>query len=479
MAEGKLNPREQARLEEKKKSRKTRNRFILIGVAILLMVALVLFVNSRLFLDGLAAVKVGDTKYTVADVNYEYQKSYMQFTQTYSSYLSMFLDTSKPLSEQECVFNSDGGTWDDYFKDMAESTLVENTGLLSAAKTAGYELTDEDREEIDSIISNYAMYGTYYGYPDVDGYLAASFGAGNNEKTVRRHMESEMIIQRYLSELYDGFEYTDAQKDAYYAEHADSMDKVNCLYSFITDDDAQEKADAVLEGMEDGSEDAFRASVLKVLEKEATSTSYSVTSFKSQYGDSVDEEKIVPGTYFTHKTDSGVYVLYITGLDDNQYHTVSVRHILVKAEDSDGDGAYSDAEKEAAYNKLKLIEVEWMAGEATEESFAALAQAKSEDDGSKDNGGLYEGIYKGQMVSEFNDFCFADHKKGDTGVVYGESTSYAGYHLIYFIGADGELYSRVMADQEMRSEDYNKAYSEAIEGLTAERTAMWRYVMKG
>ena len=70
MAEGRLNPREQARLEEQKKNRKLRSRYILIGVAILLMVVLVLFVNSKLFTDGLPALKAGDDKFSVADVNY-------------------------------------------------------------------------------------------------------------------------------------------------------------------------------------------------------------------------------------------------------------------------------------------------------------------------------------------------------------------------------------------------------------------------
>lgn len=49
MAEMNMNPREKARLEEEKKNRKTRNKFILVGVIVVLMIALVIFVNSRLF----------------------------------------------------------------------------------------------------------------------------------------------------------------------------------------------------------------------------------------------------------------------------------------------------------------------------------------------------------------------------------------------------------------------------------------------
>ena len=71
----------------------------------------------------------------------------------------------------------------------------------------------------------------------------------------------------------------------------------------------------------------------------------------------------------------------------------------------------------------------------TEENFIELVEQYSEDPGSNTNGGLYEGVYKGQMVEEFNDFCFDESRKpGDTGIVYGESSSYAGYHVMYFVG---------------------------------------------
>ena len=91
--------------EENKKNRKSRARYIGVGIGLLLMVALVVFVNSSLFTDGLAALKVGDVGYTVADVNYEYQKNYMQLSQYFSSYF----DSSKPLKDQDCPFLSDGG----------------------------------------------------------------------------------------------------------------------------------------------------------------------------------------------------------------------------------------------------------------------------------------------------------------------------------------------------------------------------------
>ena len=100
----------------------------------------------------------------------------------------------------------------------------------------------------------------------------------------------------------------------------------------------------------------------------------------------------------------------------------------------------------------EAILAEFMAGDKSEESFAALAEAHSEDEGSYLNGGLYENIAKGQMVEEFDAFCFEGHKKGDTAIVYGESSAYAGYHVMYFVG-EGQQYSDYIAESELLTAD--------------------------
>ena len=118
--------------------------------------------------------------------------------------------------------------------------------------------------------------------------------------------------------------------------------------------------------------------------------------------------------------------------------TIAVRHILTKAE-ADESGSFTDEAKEAAKAKAEEIYNEWLAGDATEESFAALAEQYSEDSGSNTNGGLYDSVTQGQMVPEFDAFCFAeDRLPGDTGIVYGENGAYAGYHVMYFVG-EGNL----------------------------------------
>ena len=116
--------------------------------------------------------------------------------------------------------------------------------------------------------------------------------------------------------------------------------------------------------------------------------------------------------------------------------SVNVRHILIYPEGADGSNIFTEefseeawAAGEAAANAL--LE-EFLAGEATEEAFAALANEHSQDPGSNTNGGLYEGVTEGEMVAAFNDWCFDPARQvGDTGVV---RTEY-GYHVMYFCGS--------------------------------------------
>ena len=112
---------------------------------------------------------------------------------------------------------------------------------------------------------------------------------------------------------------------------------------------------------------------------------------------------------------------------------VNVRHILIMPEGATSDTIRTEEFPEEAWaaseQRAKDVLEMWKTGEMTEGSFAALAREHSEDDGSKANGGLYEDVSEGQMVAEFNDWCFdAGRQPGDFDIV---KTDF-GYHIMYF-----------------------------------------------
>ena len=130
--------------------------------------------------------------------------------------------------------------------------------------------------------------------------------------------------------------------------------------------------------------------------------------------------------------------------------------------------------------KAEQILKDWKSGDATEDSFSELAKTYSDDTGSNTNGGLYEAVKEGQMVTNFNDWCFdASRKAGDTGIVESDY----GYHIIYFIGDDAEEWhvdikdtitsnklndymSNLTADLEVKDSRHHVAYLHETEAAT-------------
>ena len=140
--------------------------------------------------------------------------------------------------------------------------------------------------------------------------------------------------------------------------------------------------------------------------------------------------------------DPNSYVVVFHSCGRQEYSSVDVRHILFRVDASslDKDAETYDADlqalKDEAKAKAEDALAQWQANGGTEDAFAALANELSDDGGSNTNGGLYTEILQGQMVTEFNDWCFdASRKAGDTGIVYNDG-SYIGYHVMYFVGED-------------------------------------------
>ncbi len=137
------------------------------------------------------------------------------------------------------------------------------------------------------------------------------------------------------------------------------------------------------------------------------------------------------------------------GIKKDGTYTIDVRHILVmldnivaemekeqgatKEEDKGEDG-YTQAQWQACLEAAQKIYDEWLAGDRTEEHFGELANQYSDDnDGEVTDGGIYTFVSEGDMVEDFNSWCFEEGRKpGDTDIV---KTKF-GYHVMYFVGSE-------------------------------------------
>ena len=143
--------------------------------------------------------------------------------------------------------------------------------------------------------------------------------------------------------------------------------------------------------------------------------------------------------------------------------------------EADENGEYSEEVLLATRVKAEELLKQWEQ-DPTEENFAALANENSEDSGSNTNGGLYEQVTKFTMVPGVNSFLFEEgHSAGDTGVVLGESSSYTGYHVMYYVG-ENRRNADILAEDMKRDEDYDAKYEELSAPYTIKEGLGMRFV---
>ncbi len=451
-------------------------KFTSITAAIVLVVALAGMIvyttinstnrNNGTYLKNDIAVESANYKINNAQQMYFFQNYYSSFLQNNADYLSYYgLDQEKSLKEQTCPYTGEDGksmSWYDYFMDGTTAQVEQTLVLAEAAKEAGVTLSDEDNKEIEETISKIT--------PE-------NFAPGLTADEVKECLELSLLAANYQTQVQDAIKYTDADLEKYYTEHKNNFDKVDYrMYSFsyakegddkaeekMTRDEAKKLADELAAT---GNEEAYVkwlsnyfTNTLKTkaedLESELNNTktvdfayseSYVGIDFLFGADSKAGDIKIV------EDEENGMFKVFllIAPRSRDESLTKSVRHILIGVDDAEDKEAKKDAKAKAD----KLL-ADWAAGEATEESFAALVHDNTDDTGSKETGGLYENFGRGEMVEAFENWSYDEARKtGDTAVV---ETDY-GYHIMYFVG-NGKPVWKKNAELNFVSDEYSEQYT--------------------
>jgi hypothetical protein len=501
-ANAKLTEKQLAQQKEDKKVKAYTIAFAAVLVVLVLAAAFV-GINRAVSNSGsrekkTVALILGDTTLSNAELSYYFIDTVNNFYSRNGTYAALYgLDTTKALDQQ--VFDADAGTtWADYFLSSAEQSARATYAIAKEAAANGYELSESDQSQLDSLESTLSLHASVYGYSKPEAYLKAMYGNGATLDSYKEYYRVNLLASGYQTEYRDNLTYTDEQVEAKDAEdpavyNSYSYNQYYLSSSRYLDDDATnaEKAAAAeadaksLVSDEINSVEALDAAIA-ALEVNADTTASSsamddtrYTSVNSVIAQWISDSSRKAGdkTYIANtstttdddgnevETISGYYVVYYRSSSDNSTPLVNVRHMLAGFEGGtteNGTTTYSDEEKAAAKEKAESWLQTWEDGDATEESFAALANENSTDTGSKTNGGLYENVYPGQMVSAFNNWCFDENRKaGDTGIV---ETSY-GYHVMYFVGQSDETYREYLVKNDLTSEDYTNWYNALVDAL--------------
>ena len=511
-------------LQEQKETKKLRLYTTIFAVAIAVMILVVIV--SRVFGTGLiprstTALTVGESEISAAELNHYYIDSVNNFLTQAGDMVSLFgLDTTKALDEQ-FYSEADELTWADYFLDQATASAQNMYAVYNAAKAEGYTLSEDAKANIDATVENMALYATMYGFGSTDSYITAMYGEGCNEKTFRQYAEVQMIAQEYAVAKNESLTYDDAAIRAEDEKDPAAYSNFTYNYAYLAaskfyeggtknEDGTTTYSDEEMEAGRAAAEAAANTlmAATNIAELDAAyaaleinvevENAKSTRQDKVQYANvttairewvTASERKagdiaLIPSEYTSHnhadgeectgdndtKSVSGYYVVLFEGKDDNLTELVNVRHILVSYEggttdEATGTTTYSDEEKAKAKTAAEEILAAFEAGEKTEEAFAALATEKTTDPGSKENGGLYENVYPGQMVTAFNDWCFdAARVSGDTAIV---ETEY-GCHVMYFVGNSDMTYRDFMIESTLRNADLSAWETGLIEAAELE-----------
>lgn len=470
--------------ENSKFSPKLKSRLIGTGCTLLviILIAALIFPNTGLSRRMLTALTIGDTDISVAEYSYYYRTSFNNYYQTMYSYFGgeyMPIDTTKSLDKQAY---SEDMTYADYFSSQSIDSLKQLVVLSSEAKKAGFTLPAEQQASLDRTLSNVKT-SAQNANTTVSNYLSTNFGMGFNMSILEKCVSRELLADAYKTEKENSFTYTDAELDAYYQENHTQYDMADVrMVRFpvteatdtdpgVTAEEAKAQADAFLEGVT--SEEEFAA---KALEKAQAEAAEGVTAEDNslitnlRYSTVASTDVNVANWIFMINTQAGASEV-VEAADGNGYYaiymikaparsdekTVDIRHILISASDSGSEEGMAAAKAQA-----EEIYQQFLSGGATEELFAQLANEHTGDSGSAGNGGLYTGVYKGQMVQSFDDWCFDEARfPGDSGIIESEY----GYHIMYFVG-DNLPRWQIDVKADMASADYNDWYTSVSEQYT-------------
>ena len=520
-ASGQADPKTAREAQQRREEKRTNLLYGVIAAAVLVAVIASFVWRSDFIPKTTTAATIDGEKYTAAEVEYYYQTAYRNFVSNsqYSYFLSYLgLNTNATLKSQsinstaaamlgielpdadaesaEADSEADplaptGMTWHDYFLDEALDNMRVIQAALKAAEAEGFQYPAGVQAQYDDNMDALKAVAAASGI-SVSQYLKGNFGAGVTEKVYGEQLMRVLRYSAYADAYQDSLTYSDSELEDAYGADRNTYDHVSYeVVSFsgaaesTTDDEgntvepteeeaaaaleaAQDLAQTVLDGFQDGGDLEELANENDGTYSKNENGTYSAGSVMSEWlydsaRKSGDASTLADGTV------QYVVVFHDRFRDENP--TIDIRHILVSlgtGSIAEGEEGYEDQQaqlKADAHAKAEELLAQWQSGEATEDSFAALALKESAD-GSKYDGGLYTEVYQGQMVTEFNDWCFdTARQSGDTGVV---DTQY-GSHVMYFSGVNAARWQTQVAAN-LRTEAYAAWEEDLVKDVTVQRS---------
>lgn len=469
-------------------------KFVFIGIFFAIIFAIVAVLGVRYYTvpnsnevmtPGNTAMKIEDIPVSVGMYNYYYTCITQNYI-TYANYGYYDLDPTVDFSSQTTT-DEDGKTitWEKKFEEETIEQIRYITAYYSEAAESGTKLSSAQKEEMETQLQSLKDSADEEGKA-LDSYISETYGDYCGEATLKKMLEQCYLAENYYQVQNIKNRISDEELDEYAKAHKEdyrtipvsylqmtyeSEDDINTAKEYISKIKSEEDlvnlipdvcADLIEQysesyGSDEAVIDAIKDSMDTTLSK--SDSTWDKDTINWLFDSST---KIGDANYTVDEENGCIYIILKTGESKIEQDTVySVRHILIQPETDDESEdptvqkEYTDEELAAAKSEAEKILKEYNKTDKTEYDFAELAEKYSKDTESLSAGssgtfgGLYEGVSKGDMVEEFENWSLdAKRSYGDTGIV----ESNFGCHIMFFISAypeyKAECYSKLKSDKE-------------------------------
>lgn len=514
------------------KNKKTDNKKLIIGIAI--VVAIVLAIVGVIILvdksgkgdatgdttkapvstigvvdgSGILAATYGDITISQEEYSYGYMSLYnqvlsvvKQYDEYYPGYGAQYYDVTLSPADQNCPATSlpEGVvTWGDYFTYYAaDRAMLIKTLYLKAmseeSEELGFEITAEQQAELDGNINTFISALEAKAEKEgvsVDEYISKTYGYSLSksvyEEQLRREYISELYLTWYSQYLSDNISQADI--DAYYLQNKEDIDIASVrAYVFSYASSSQNGTPVYSKDEAKAKAEQFMSEVSDDQSFVDTGVKYAPESLKANYSDknatllpNYSEAEIATISAdmaeWMFSESRRLYDKVVIDIPDRQSYFVLM---MTELPHKDTTCASADVrhllvqygnDKAASKAEAEALLEEWRANGATEEAFIELVKVHTDDVASAETGGLYAGINSSaSYVPEFLNWAIAPHQYGDTGIV---ETTY-GYHIMFYVGGDPtpswEATIRVALAQVEYSNFYDDLYNDISENIVKQK----------
>lgn len=430
---------------EEEKAKEAKQKKVAVAVSIVAVVALVAFIASfpiRTFIaQNETFVVINGQEITRVEFDYYYNNVVNDYISQFGAYLGyMGLDVSKDPGSQMYDENLNL-TWRDFFEEMTVDNMKGAKAIKAEADAAGFQYdSTREVEEFEKSVSEAAKTAQV----SVKKYAKQLYGQYASMSKLKAFVADSARNNAFYDQISETQKATDEEIDTYYAENANDYDSVDYYVTefaaeIASEEPTEEEIEAAMNAAGDLA-DAARDNL----------------SSEGEYvqGETYDEVAYAIADWLFDSARVNGDTEVIEDEDSNTYYAVEFVNRYLS------DEATADVRiLTLNEDKAQTVLDEWLAGDATEESFGELCKKYSIDVTTGTKGGLVEGASKSDLIDVISEWVFAEERvAGDTTTV---SVEGGNSYVLYYVN-QGAPEWKVRIGELLLSENMN----EYLDGLT-------------